>query len=102
MNFNLYQRCSDVSILKDKILFQFSCRENHKKSQDKLFQVKIQIQKNLFIAMGNGRSAIRDCKHYREGYPGLEDDTQRSRNLEFYSNKIHSIPDGSQRLIFSQ
>jgi len=43
--------------------------------------------------MGNV-SASEDSKRYRDGYPGKADDPKVKANLEFYSNKRSSKPDG--------
>jgi len=43
--------------------------------------------------MGN-QNAADDAKKYREGYPGLGDDLNENRNLEFYSNQRSSKPEG--------
>jgi len=43
--------------------------------------------------MGNVNSAD-DAKRYRDGYPGKEDDAKILTNLEFYSNKRASKPEG--------
>lgn len=43
--------------------------------------------------MGNSASA--DTKRYLEGYPGEPDDLTQTKNIEFYSNKIKSKPDGN-------
>jgi len=42
--------------------------------------------------MGNSASA--DTQRYLDCYPGEPDDKQQTRNLEFYSNKRASKPDG--------
>lgn len=43
-----------------------------------------------------GGNASRDAKTYRDGYPDLEDDPTQTRNVEFYSNRISSDPDGAR------
>jgi len=40
------------------------------------------------------RGAAADAKRYRDGYPDLEDDIEMARNLDFYSNKLTSYPEG--------
>jgi len=42
--------------------------------------------------MGNSASA--DTQRYLDGYPGEPDDKTQTKNLEFYSNKRPSKPDG--------
>lgn len=48
--------------------------------------------------MGNV-NASSDAKRYRDGYPGQTDDPKQTINLDFYSNKISSRPDGAQFIL---
>lgn len=41
-----------------------------------------------------GRTAGNDLETYRKGYPGKADNPRLTKNLEFYSNRIRSVPDG--------
>jgi hypothetical protein len=41
-----------------------------------------------------GNSAARDTEDYRQGYPGKEDDPNKTRNVQFYKNLLASRPNG--------
>lgn len=41
-----------------------------------------------------GNAAARDTEDYRNRYPGKVDDPTKTRNLDFYSNRLRSQPSG--------
>lgn len=47
--------------------------------------------------MGNRPSAAEDAQHFRDGYPGQEEeeDPADQKNVQFYSNTLASSPDGA-------
>lgn len=41
-------------------------------------------------------NAKEDAQRYRDGYPGDVDDPTQNYNLDFYTGKIRSMPDGTR------
>lgn len=63
------------------------------------FISKVASQKTIkdlqAIQFERERPAREEMERYRKGYPGLKDDPNASKNLEFFQNKRESTPNGS-------